>query len=66
MEKTKNMSPAERDAYFHHKFKKPHDLIRDLKNIAGLSDKQANAVCAGLLPPPGPPPAIPAPCMLQP
>lgn len=50
MEKMKEMSPEERDAYLKEKFKHP-DMVTELQNAGGLSSNQANAVDAALRPP---------------
>lgn len=53
-EKTKDMTPEERQAYFKEKMPQHPDLINDLKNTAALSDEQAKAVADALRPPHGP------------
>ncbi|AJQ26297.1 hypothetical protein [Pelosinus fermentans] len=56
MEKTRFMTPEERDAFFKEKFNQRPDMIKELKDAADLSDEQAKAVDDTLRPPhrPGP------------
>ncbi|CUH95041.1 hypothetical protein P22_1110 [Propionispora sp. 2/2-37] len=53
-EKTRDMTPEERQAFLKGKMPQQPDFINDLKNAAGLSDKQVRAVAAALHPPHGP------------
>ncbi|MCC5467174.1 hypothetical protein LMF89_17715 [Pelosinus sp. Bkl1] len=56
MDKTRSMTPEERDKFFKEKFNQRPDMIKELKDAAGLSDEQAKAVDDALRPPhrPGP------------
>ncbi|SHJ05351.1 hypothetical protein [Propionispora hippei] len=60
-EKTKDMTPEERHAYFEQKAAGRPDMVKDLKKAAGLSDEQAKKVADTLRPPHGPLPGQP-PC----
>jgi len=53
-EKTKDMTPEERHAYFEQKAPGRPDMAKDLKKAAGLSDDQAKKVADALRPPHGP------------
>lgn len=55
-EKTKDMSPEERKAYFDQRRPKDRpDIVKDLMNCAGLSEDQAKKVADALRPPMPPP-----------
>jgi Spy/CpxP family protein refolding chaperone len=56
MEKVRSMTPEKRDAFLKEKFNQRPDMIKELKDAAGLSDEQAKAVDDALRPPhrPGP------------
>ena len=56
MEKTRSMTPEERDTFFKDKFNQRPDMIKELKDAADLSDEQAKAVADALRPPHGPGP----------
>lgn len=51
MEKMKNMSPEDRDAYLKEKFNNRPDFINDIKTAAELTEEQAKAVAEALRPP---------------
>ncbi len=56
MGKMRSMTPKERDTYHQQKFNQHPDLIKELKDIAGLSDEQAKAVADVTRPPHRPSP----------
>jgi hypothetical protein len=61
MEKAKDMTPAERDAFFKEKMSHHPDLVNDLKAAAGLSNEQAQTVADALRPHHPEPPMHPMP-----